>query len=144
MRTSSPHVVNTTAEEDDLSTPDESSVGLPGSRLLQRKSGLLTLQMGTWLYHDSTVASAKHGPDEASRTVATLDDEALNSDLDGGDGADLDEWYIETETGTKLNTPSGVIDATASLTQRVFLKNLKKSLTKHLQRKVIDLWMELF
>ncbi|KAI9991795.1 hypothetical protein PInf_017156 [Phytophthora infestans] len=119
------HVVDTTAEEDDLITPDESSVGLPGSRLLQRKYRLLTLQMGL-----------AHGRD--------FNDEALNSDLDGGDGADLDEWYIETETGTKLNTPSGVIDATASLTQRVFLKNLKKSLTKHLQRKVIDLWMELF
>ncbi|KAI9988705.1 hypothetical protein PInf_022163 [Phytophthora infestans] len=57
----------------------------------------------------------EHGPDEATRTDATFDDEALSYDLDGEDGSDPDEWYIKTEMGTYLNTPSGAIDATASL-----------------------------
>ncbi|KAF4146435.1 hypothetical protein GN958_ATG04364 [Phytophthora infestans] len=87
-----PHVVITTAEEDDLRTPDESSVGLPGQSQQPVGTQATTAQVQAPDSPDrSTVTSTEHGPDEASRTDATFDDEALNSDLDGEDGADPDE-----------------------------------------------------
>ncbi|KAG3134682.1 hypothetical protein C6341_g22058 [Phytophthora cactorum] len=45
---------------------------------------------------------------------ASFDDETLNSELDGEDGADPDEWYIETEASpdtTDVNASLDEVDA---------------------------------
>ncbi|KAF4146476.1 hypothetical protein GN958_ATG04341 [Phytophthora infestans] len=91
-RTSSHHVVDTTAEEDDLNTPDESSVDLPEQSQQPVIIHAATAQVQAPDYPDgrSTVESAEQGQDEVSRADATFDDEALNSDLDGESGADPD------------------------------------------------------
>ncbi|KAG4059167.1 hypothetical protein PC123_g5867, partial [Phytophthora cactorum] len=41
---------------------------------------------------------------------ASFDDETLNSELDGEDGADPDEWYIETEASPDTTDVNASLD----------------------------------
>ncbi|KAF1772681.1 hypothetical protein GQ600_26144 [Phytophthora cactorum] len=103
-RSHCPHVVDVIdGEVDNVSTTDAASVDQPR----QSQQPEVTPQSPAGIVE----ATQSQVPPVPSFEDTSFDDETLNSELDGEDGADPDEWYIEPETEASPDTT----DVNASL-----------------------------